>query len=110
MTAETPPAPSTGRIRAAATGAQNVPVTPEQFDAWLTEHDRQAQAPLLALIRDLTDEGDCRFDHHGGCQGHGQLQLEPGEMCPHAKAKRILAGTGTDLAPDVDGAGVGGGA
>lgn len=45
----------------------------------------------LRLIRDLTDADDCWFDHHGGCQAHGYLSLEPGEKCPHAKAKELLA-------------------
>lgn len=40
------------------------------------------------LIRDFTDPDDCEFDHHGGCQAHGYLTLEPGELCPHAEAKR----------------------
>jgi hypothetical protein len=40
-----------------------------------------------ALIRDLTDSGDCSFDHHGGCQAHGYLSLEPGETCPQQDAK-----------------------
>lgn len=28
----------------------------------------------------------CRFDHHGGCQAHGYLSLEPGERCPEGAA------------------------
>jgi len=40
------------------------------------------------LIRDLVDEDDCWFDHHGGCQAHGYLSLEPGQLCPHAEAKK----------------------
>jgi hypothetical protein len=46
---------------------------------------------LLDLIRDLIDEGVCWFDHHGGCQEHGYLSLEPGQKCPHAEAKEVLA-------------------
>lgn len=46
---------------------------------------------LLALIRDLTDPDDCWFDHHGGCQAHGYLSLEPGEKCPQQEAKELLA-------------------
>ena len=43
------------------------------------------------LLDDLLDEDDCSFDHHGGCQAHGYLSLEPGELCPQEEAKRILA-------------------
>jgi hypothetical protein len=31
------------RIRGAATGEQNVPVTAEQFDRWLAEHDAEVR-------------------------------------------------------------------
>lgn len=44
-------------------------------------------AKATALIRDLTDPDDCSFDHHGGCQAHGYLSLEPGEPCPQQDAK-----------------------
>lgn len=44
-----------------------------------------------ALLRDLVDADDCWFDHHGGCQAHGYLSLEPGERCPQAEAKELLA-------------------
>ena len=40
------------------------------------------------LIRDLTDPDDCWFDHHGGCQAHGYLSLEPGQTCPQHDAKQ----------------------
>ena len=43
------------------------------------------------LIHDLTDPGECWFDHHGGCQEHGYLTLHPGEKCPHAEARELLA-------------------
>ena len=43
------------------------------------------------LLRDMTDPDDCSFDHHGGCQAHGYLSLQPGEKCPHAEAKELLA-------------------
>lgn len=39
------------------------------------------------LIADLTDPEDCSFDHHGGCQAHGYLSLQPGETCPQHDAK-----------------------
>lgn len=46
---------------------------------------------LRRLLADLTDPDDCDFDHHGGCQAHGYLTLKPGELCPHAEAKQLLA-------------------
>lgn len=33
----------------------------------------------------------CWFDHHGGCQEHGYLSLEPGEICPEASAVPFTA-------------------
>ncbi len=50
------------------------------------DRDRLAEA-----LRELIDPSECRFDHHGGCQEHGFLEPEPGEVCPHAKAKQLLA-------------------
>ncbi len=47
---------------------------------------------IKQLLRDLTDPDDCEFDHHGGCQAHGYLSLQPGELCPHAEAKQLIAG------------------
>lgn len=46
---------------------------------------------LRALVRGLASPDDCWHDHHGGCQAHGYLSLEPGERCPQAEAKEILA-------------------
>lgn len=43
------------------------------------------------LLRSLIDPDNCWFDHNGGCQAHGFLSLEPGEKCPHAQAKELLA-------------------
>ncbi len=56
-----------------------------------TDADYQA---ALRLIRDLTDRDNCWFDHHGGCQAHGYLSLEPGEKCPQMEAKERLAEAG----------------
>lgn len=44
-------------------------------------------AEATRLIADLTDSEDCWFDHHGGCQAHGYLDLASGEACPQAEAK-----------------------
>lgn len=43
---------------------------------------------LLGLIDDLTDSGECSFDHHGYCQGHCWFETNP--PCPHGRAKRLL--------------------
>jgi hypothetical protein len=40
------------------------------------------------------DEIPCRFDHHGGCQEHGFLSLEPGEKCPTLRAHELLVRLG----------------
>lgn len=63
----------------------------------LTELQRD-RATMLALIRDLVDSDPCWFDHHGGCQAHGYLSLEPGQQCPHAEAKELLERHGDELA------------
>jgi hypothetical protein len=44
-------------------------------------------ASATSLIADLTDSEECSFDHHGGCQAHGYLSLQPGETCPQHDAK-----------------------
>lgn len=76
-----------------------------EFSRWLATHDAAKRAEWEAeqgepekpserihqLIHDLTDPGECWFDHHGGCQEHGYLTLRPGEKCPHAEARELLA-------------------
>jgi hypothetical protein len=42
------------------------------------------------LLESLVDDEDCHFDHHGGCQAHGYLSLDQGELCPQEELKRIL--------------------
>lgn len=42
------------------------------------------------LLAALADPDDCYFDHHGGCQAHGYLSLEPGELCPQAELKALI--------------------
>lgn len=42
------------------------------------------------LLECLIDDDECYFDHHGGCQAHMFLSLEPGEICPNERAKRLL--------------------
>jgi len=76
-------------------------ISEDQLTRWL-EHVDYADADesramaaelvqLRRLIADFTDRDDCRIDHHGGCQAHGYLSLEPGELCPHTEAKQLLA-------------------
>lgn len=48
-------------------------------------------ATAATLIAELTDPDDCWFDHHGGCQAHGYLNLQPGETCPQRDAKAWVA-------------------
>lgn len=68
--------------------------TPEAHRTHLAEvlgkHMQEREAQLRQLVRDMTDSGACWFDHHGGCQEHGYLELRPGELCPHAEAKQLL--------------------
>ena len=56
----------------------------------LEKHMLEREAQLRQLVRDMTDPGKCWFDHHGGCQEHGYLDLKPGELCPHTEAKQLL--------------------
>lgn len=43
------------------------------------------------LLESLVDEGQCWFDHHGGCQEHGYISLAHGELCPQFELKQLLA-------------------
>ena len=49
-------------------------------------------AAVREALHDHVDPEPCWFDHHGGCQEHGYLSLKPGEVCPSAAAKALLAG------------------
>lgn len=42
------------------------------------------------LLEALVIDDDCDFDHHGGCQAHLHLSLEPGQLCPQEQLKRLL--------------------
>lgn len=42
------------------------------------------------LLEALVQNEACSFDHHGGCQSHGYLSLEPGQVCPQAQLKSLL--------------------
>ena len=50
----------------------------------------EAMEQARILIRDLTDPDDCWFDHNGGCQAHGYISLQRGQLCPHEEAKQWL--------------------
>ena len=44
----------------------------------------------LDLAQSLCDTEPCWFDHHGGCQAHGYLSLQPGEICPQEELRRAI--------------------
>lgn len=61
----------------------------------------QDRARLLAIIdaatpiiRYMIDPDPCEFDHHGGCQAHGYISLQPGETCPQHDAKEWVKALG----------------
>jgi hypothetical protein len=43
---------------------------------------------LEGIIRDLTDEDDCHYDHHGYCQTHYWFYDD--NTCPHKRAKALI--------------------
>lgn len=55
------------------------------------------QEQVAALLPCLVDDGECWFDHHGGCQEHAYLDLKPGEKCPQTELKEIVAALGSAL-------------
>lgn len=61
--------------------------------------DPERHRRALYLLSCLVDDDDCWFDHHGGCQAHGFLNLSPGEKCPNSEARRLL----DELIPNDDG-------
>lgn len=70
-------------------------------DADLAQAQQRAEK-AEALLRDLADPDPCVHDHHGGCQAHGYLSLEPGERCPHAEAKELLAALNPSAPEETD--------
>jgi hypothetical protein len=42
------------------------------------------------LLESLVSVEACQFDHHGGCQAHLYLTLEPGEKCPQQELKELI--------------------
>lgn len=65
-------------------------------DAIRAELDRlsKGRTALLRLLGRFAELTACTFDNGGGCQAHGVLSLGPGEQCPHAEAKALLAAEG----------------
>jgi hypothetical protein len=62
----------------------------EQVDAEEKRIRADEREKVTQLLADLVDPDDCWFDHNGGCQVHGYISLQPGELCPHEEAKRLL--------------------
>ena len=73
---------------------QHRPSDPDGTDG---EAARAQVERLLTLLSDLVDPDPCWIDHHGGCQAHGYLSLEPGERCPVAEAKDVLIAAGRSV-------------
>lgn len=78
-------------------------LTAEAIQFWASRVEAAAPAEptgdteRISVPRDLLDSmidpDPCWFDHHGGCQAHGYLSLEPGEVCPQADLKSLLSGS-----------------
>jgi len=59
-----------------------------KHDRWIGELATAGYLVVdVALLRALTDPGECEFNHHGDCKAHN---LDPAP-CPHAVAKGVLA-------------------
>lgn len=50
---------------------------------------RKIKVPLN-LLECFVDPDECWYDHHGGCQAHGYLSLQPGMVCPQLELKQLL--------------------
>lgn len=42
------------------------------------------------LLESLVDNEPCWLDHGGGCQAHGYISLQPGELCPQYELQQLL--------------------
>jgi hypothetical protein len=88
------------------TASSGGPVVTAEYSGSLTPMLDPFNAPVVAsarvdepdeltvpreLLKSLADPDDCQFDHHGGCQAHGYISLQPGEECPQRELKRRLA-------------------
>ena len=46
-------------------------------------------ARSLEILKDIYDEGECQYDHHGSCQTHGWINM--GNCpCPHMRARALF--------------------
>lgn len=84
------------RATAALKAGQPIPLSGgEAEEAARIALDALAGAGLVVvpaqLLDDLTDADPCWFDFRGICRAHEFASLEPGERCPHAVAREILA-------------------
>ena len=50
---------------------------------------REERDALTTLAMSFFDPSPCSFDHHGGCQNHTFLDLDPGELCPNEQLRRL---------------------
>lgn len=48
----------------------------------------EREAKLAELLKDLTQEGRCQFDHEGYCQEHDWFTSA--RPCPHGRAQQAL--------------------
>ena len=45
----------------------------------------------LIILQEQIDHEPCWYDHNGGCQAHGYISLEPGQICGTLEAQQLLA-------------------
>lgn len=81
-------APSLRNVRCCCECGMDWPCLTARLGAWLEQ--------VAALLPCLVDDGECWFDHHGGCQEHAYLSLKPGEKCPQAELKEIVSALGSE--------------
>lgn len=62
----------------------------------LTPHEGERAVILLAMGTFDERAVSCRFDHHGGCQAHGYLDIRPGESCGIEEVRQFLVSVGWD--------------
>lgn len=69
-------------------GAASPGMLVERWDEHIAE--QSSLTVSRDLLESLVSEESCRFDYHGGCQEHGYLTLEAGELCPQMELKQLL--------------------
>lgn len=60
-------------------------------------------ADLRALLDVAGGGAPCHRDHHGGCQTHNMLDLDPGDWCPVAFVRALLDAHDSDPPSRPDG-------